>query len=66
MKERRISEDQVLSTLNNPDRTYPSRGKQVAERQTGAGNTLRVFYIDRPEGPLIASVLRMRGSRSGG
>lgn len=65
MIERRISENQVRNTLNNPDRTYPGRGgRTIAERETEAGNTLRVIYIDRPEGPLIVSVLRIgaRGS----
>ena len=63
MHERRISERQVLNALNalnDPHRHYPSRdGRTVAERDTGMGNVLRVVYLDRPEGPLIVTVVRI-------
>lgn len=47
MRERRISRAQVVRTINQPDSVIVSRGAYVAERQTSAGNTLRVVYREQ-------------------
>jgi hypothetical protein len=65
MKQRRISERQVIRTLEEPDMTYPSKGKLVAERRTTQGNTLRVVYIESPEGPQVVSAVVITAIRIG-
>jgi hypothetical protein len=68
---RPVSEEQVLWTLEKPDRTYPSKGKLVAERLTPEGITIRVVYVEKPEGPQEKSAIivtaipigRKRGKR---
>lgn len=67
MRERFISERQIVNTLEQPDRSFPSKGKLVAERATARGNTLRVVYVEQV-GPLgltahVISVVRRRGTR---
>lgn len=48
MRLRSIAEHQVLATLNRPDRLFPSHsGRLVAERDTTAGNTLRVVFVEQ-------------------
>ncbi|HET7034074.1 MAG TPA: DUF4258 domain-containing protein [Thermomicrobiaceae bacterium] len=65
MAERRISENQVLHTLNEPDRRYPSYdGRTVAERDTMPGNILRVIYVERLQGVLVLSVIRIAPKRT--
>ena len=51
MQLRLVSEAQVERTIAQPTRTLPSTnppGRIIAERVTGAGNTLRVVYVERP------------------
>jgi hypothetical protein len=49
MRERSISEEDVLRVMNDPDLTYPSYGKQVAEDVFEGGRLLRVVFVDTPE-----------------
>jgi hypothetical protein len=60
LSERRISERQVLNTINHPSefRTRPD-GRVVADRLTIAGNTLRVIYVLSEQGLLIVTVMRI-------
>jgi len=51
MAERLISPRQIERTIAAPNRTRPSTnplGRTVAERETAAGNTLRVVYAEVP------------------
>ncbi|MEM6427677.1 MAG: DUF4258 domain-containing protein [Deinococcota bacterium] len=57
MSERRISQRQVERTLEQPDKTYPSDGKLVAERVTVHGNTLKVVYSETANGLTITSAI---------
>jgi hypothetical protein len=47
MIQRRISRNQVVATLERPDREGPGHTapRIVAERVTSAGNTIRVVYV---------------------
>jgi hypothetical protein len=49
MEERNISEADVLRVMNDPDLTYPSYGKQVAEDVFEGGRLLRVVFVDTTE-----------------
>lgn len=67
MRQRNIPRNQILRTLNEPERTYASAGKRVAERSTGAGNVIQVIYIedhkDHPEvDAFIVSLVRKSGN----
>ena len=46
MRERRISEQQVVRTINQPDVVkVGANNRLIAERTTSQGNRLRVVYI---------------------
>ena len=67
IRQRNISRNQLLRTLNEPERTYPSEDKLVAERSTGAGNVIQVIYVERSadydeEDAFIVSVVRKSGN----
>lgn len=47
MRERSISKKQVERAIEQPDRLAYEGGKLVAERDTSAGNTIRVVYVER-------------------
>jgi hypothetical protein len=49
MRERNISETDILRVLNVPDLTSPSYGKQVAEDVFEGARHLRIVYVDTPE-----------------
>jgi hypothetical protein len=58
MRERRISEAQVIRTIDQPDSVVTSRGALVAERRTAGGNTLRVVYREQAgEQQVISAVV---------
>jgi hypothetical protein len=62
MEERKIGENQVLRAIAEPDRQYPSHsGRFVAERQTAAGNVIRVVYVEQDNGAtaFVITVIRM-------
>ena len=68
---RLISERQVERTIDAPNRRSPSTnptGRLIAERETEAGNTLRVVYVDRstPTGDAahVVTVIRIGKARS--
>ena len=66
MDQRKISENQVRRALANPDRVWQSYdGRMIAERATATGAVLRVVYVDRPEGPLVVTVVRIGDKRHG-
>lgn len=46
MRQRNIPRNQILRTLNEPERDYPSGDKRVAERTTKAGNVIQVVYVE--------------------
>ena len=46
MKERNISEAEVLNVISAPDLTHPSYGKQVAESVFEGGGLLRIVFVD--------------------
>jgi hypothetical protein len=63
MQRRKISRAQVERTLRDPDRSYESWDKLVAEGTTSAGNTVFVYYVEpEPGEALVLSVKRRRGS----
>ncbi len=51
MRQRNIPRQQILRTLNEPERSYPGAevGESVAERSTEGGNVVRVVYVEEPE-----------------
>ncbi len=57
MNQRRISHQQVEATLEYPDKTYPSRGKLIAEKMTVHGNTLRVVYSETSNGFKVSTAV---------
>jgi hypothetical protein len=57
MEERGISEVGVLRVMNDPDLTYPSYGKRVAEDVFESGRLLRVVFVDTPEAGTDARVI---------
>lgn len=66
MRQRHISRNQILRTLNDPERAYPSGDKMVAERSTEAGNVIQVVYVGRSEDhpeedAFIVSLVRRSG-----
>lgn len=67
MRQRNIPRNQILVTLNDPERVYPSGDKMVAERSTGAGNMIQVIYVERQgdrteEDAFIVSLVRKSGN----
>lgn len=65
MRLRRVAERQVIAALNAPDRIVPGHsGRLVAERETAAGNTLRVVYVERDGGAVafVLTVYRLGGT----
>jgi hypothetical protein len=48
MEERKIGEEEVLRVLNDPDLTYPSYGKRVAEDVFEGGRMVRVVWVPDP------------------
>jgi hypothetical protein len=46
MRERNISEADVLLVMNDPDLTYPSYGKQVAVDVFEGGRLLRIVFVE--------------------
>lgn len=67
MRQRNIPRNQILRTLNDPERVYPSGDKVVAERSTEAGNMIQVIYVERPgyqaeEDAFIVSLVRKSGN----
>jgi hypothetical protein len=46
MRERNISEADVLRVMNDPDLTYPSYGKQVAEDVFEGRRLLRIVFVE--------------------
>ena len=58
MRERNIVEADVLRVVNDPDLTYPSYGKQVAENVFEGGRLLRiVVFVDTPESETDARII---------
>lgn len=61
-RQRNVSRNVILRTLNEPNRVYQSGDKMVAERFTEAGNVVRVVYVERVknqvEDALIVTVVR--------
>lgn len=49
MRERNIGEADVLRVMNDPDLTYPSYGKQVAEDVFEGGRLLRIVFVETLE-----------------
>ena len=47
ISKRQIGSNQILNTLNDPDRTRFERGCLIAERDTTAGNFIRVVYVEK-------------------
>lgn len=62
-RQRNVSRNVILQTLNEPNRVYQSGDKMVAERFTEAGNVVRVVYVERVKNQvekdaLIVTVVR--------
>jgi hypothetical protein len=57
MRERSISEEDLLRVMNDPDLTYPSYAKQVAEDVFEGGRLLRVVFVDTPESETSAWII---------
>ena len=47
IRDRRIGINQVERTLRTPERLRLERNRLVAERETEAGNIIRVVYVER-------------------
>ena len=65
MRQRRISERQVVATVSMPDRrSLGHSGRIVAERTTEVGNTIRVIYeeIDGGTTAYVWTVMRRGGT----
>lgn len=67
MRQRNIPRNQILRTLNEPERVYESGDKMVAERSTEAGNVVRVVYVESFEAApeidaFIVSLVRKPGN----
>jgi len=66
MAARRIAPRQVARVLAAADRAYPGNqpGRLVAERDTAAGNTLRVVDVERDGGATayVLTVIRIGGT----
>lgn len=68
MRQRNIPRNQILRTLNEPDRRYESGDELVAELSTAAGNVIQVIYVEGPEELLrgtdayVVSLVRRSGA----
>ena len=49
MRQQNLPRNQILRTLNEPERQYKSGDQMVAERSTVAGNVVQVVYVESPE-----------------
>lgn len=64
MEERKIGEEEVLRVLNDPDLTYPSYGKRVAEDVFEGGRMVRVVWVpDSVADARIVSVIDLEEER---
>jgi hypothetical protein len=61
MRQRNISRNQIVRTLNEPERFYPSGDAMVAERSTEAGNVVQVVYVEdfEPDSEVDAFVITL-------
>lgn len=57
MEERGVSEAEVLRVMNDPDLTYPSYGKRVAEDVFEGGRLVRIVFVDTPEAETDARII---------
>jgi len=57
MRERDVSEADILRVLNDPDLSYPSYGKRVAEDVFDGGRVLRIVFVDTPEAGTDARII---------
>jgi hypothetical protein len=57
MRERSISEEDILRVMNDQDLTYPSCGKQIAQDIFERGRLLRVVFVDTPESETDARII---------
>ena len=57
MKERNISEADVLRVMNAPDLTYQSYGKRVVEDVFAGGRLLRIVFVNTPEAGTDARII---------
>lgn len=57
MRERGISETDVSTVINDPDLTYPSYGKRVAENVFEGGRLLRIVFVNTPEAETDARII---------
>lgn len=46
MRQRNVSRNQIMRTLNEPAQVYPNGDAMVAERSTEAGNVVQVVYVE--------------------
>ncbi len=66
MRQRNIPRNQILRTLNEPERVEKSGDAMVAERSTEAGNTVQVVYVENYEpNPKIDAFIITLVRRSG-
>jgi hypothetical protein len=57
MRERNISEEEILRVMNSPDLAYPSYGKRVVKDVFEGGRILRIIYVDTPEAETDARII---------
>jgi hypothetical protein len=57
MRERNISEEEILRVMNSPDLAHPSYGKRVVEDVFEGGRILRIIYVDTPEAETDARII---------
>ena len=67
MRQRNIPRNQILRTLNEPERVDTSGDKKVAERSTEVGNVIQVIYIENPKNypgmdAFVISLVRKSGN----
>lgn len=67
MRQRNIPRNQIMRTLNEPERVYDSGDKIVAERSTEAGNVMQAVYVEEYESApevdaFIISLVRRSGN----
>ena len=61
MRQRKVSERQVVAAVQSPDRIGPGHsGRNIAERKSELGNTLRVIY-EEWHGGTVRSFARSTG-----
>lgn len=61
MRQRNIPRNQIMRTLNEPERVYGSGDAIVAERSTEAGNVVQVVYVEQfePDSEIDAFVITL-------